>query len=73
MLVGLPLELWASIVSKNGGLLRPCLSSQNFLFLLRMSIIFKFPSIILRNLLLISSAHELEIGSKERIRASVMR
>jgi hypothetical protein len=52
--------------SDNGGLLRPCLSSQNFLFLLRMSVIFKFPSIILRNLLLISSAHELEISEHNR-------
>ena len=52
--------------SENGGLLRPCLSSQNFLFLLRMSVIFIFPSLILRNLLLISSAHELEIGKHNR-------
>ena len=52
-------------VSANGGLLRICLSSQNFLFLLRMSVIFKFPSILLRNLLLISSAHELEQGVRQ--------
>jgi hypothetical protein len=31
-----------------------------------MSVIFKFPSILLRNLLLISSAHELEIGEHNR-------
>jgi hypothetical protein len=39
MLVGLPLELWASIVSENGGLLgQTCYLSQNSTHYLRRSV-----------------------------------